>query len=746
MTRRPVSAILLAAGAALLAGGPAAAARAPVLTVRRGAVTLRTAAVRVTIDRRHYRMTIALPDGRRALSEVADPHVRPLSIGTQEDPFGSGLDRSTGPVLYAPLTFLVGTEKLNQYQGGVWGGDLRHGIRSGVVYSARRVLSVHRTAGGARLTLATDDPTGRRLDVRLRILPGGAVRVTAAPVPARGVAEVSDAFASSAAEGFFGFGGRHNAVDQHGQVLSSWVAEENLDGLNGRRTMYPNGNTAAYYPQPEFFSTRPYGFLLAQPELARFRLDAGTAQAWSVSATARHLDYIVAPGAAPKAIATLTRLSGRQPAPARWALGPMLDRLVKNAGETVADYEAQTQSDLREIDRTHLPLTAYRIEGWGFPGPANGITLHAEMTPARQAALIGALRRRHIHPLLYLRPWIVPGSAPSRDGLVARTASGAPYDTTTTTGGTIEMLDFTNPRAVRFWQAQVTRALNLGADGFMQDFGEEILFGMHFHDGQTGATMHNAYAVLYARATREAVTRYEHRHPGRHIFFFDRAGYSGLPGSAAYESANFPGDETTDFSHASGLASLTSDMLGRAVDGAYGFATDIGGYYDITTPATTRELFLRWAEWAALSPVFRLHGSGLHGTHTPWSYDAQTVRAYIGLSRLHERAAPLILRLWRAADATGMPITRPLWLADPGDPRARRQDQEWMLGPDVLVAPVVARGATSRTVFFPPGCWRTAGGRPRHGGRIVHGARSETVAAGLTTLPYFIRCGTHPLR
>ncbi len=135
--------------------------------------------------------------------------------------------------------------------------------------------------------------------------------------------------------------------------------------------------------------------------------------------------------------------------------------------------------------------------------------------------------------------------------------------------------------------------------------------------------MHNEYPVLYARATRQELTRYARSHPGpRRLFFFTRAGYSGLPGSAAYEGGNFPGDETTDFSHASGLASLTSDMLGRAVDGAYGYGTDIGGYYDLTTPPTTKELFLRWAEWAALSPVFRLHGSGLHGTHTPWSFDA----------------------------------------------------------------------------------------------------------------------------
>ena len=212
------------------------------------------------------------------------------------------------------------------------------------------------------------------------------------------------------------------------------------------------------------------------------------------------------------------------------------------------------------------------------------------------------------------------------------------------------------------------------------------------------------------------------------------------PGSAAYEPANFPGDETTDWTRSSGIASVVPDMLNRAVGGAFGFTTDIGGYFDVRIGPTTKELFLRWAELAALTPFFRLHGSLIAGVHTPWSYDAQTVRIYRALTRLHQRAEPLILRLWRAAVRTGVPPTRPLWLAAPADPRAAREDQEWMLGDDVLVAPVVRRGARSRTVVFPPGCWR-------HGetGSMVHGPASRSVAAPLGRLPWFVRCGTRPL-
>ena len=326
------------------------------------------------------------------------------------------------------------------------------------------------------------------------------------------------------------------------------------------------------------------------------------------------------------------------------------------------------------------------------------------------------------------------------NGWVATNADGDPYTYIGNFQNLTAQIDFTDPEAVEWWSGRVSDVLRLGADGFMQDFGEQVLSDMHFDNGETGATMHNRFPVLFHKITREVVDRFERNHPGRRIWFFTRSGYSGTPGSAAYEGGNFPGDENTDWSPSSGLRSQAPDMLNRAVGGAYGFGTDIGGYVDLVTPPTTKELFIRWAQWAALSPVMRLHGSIVAGTHTPWSYDAETVRIYKRLSRLHLRAAPLIMRLWREAAATGVPPTRPLWLAHPNDPDAANQDQQWLLGPDVLVAPVVREGATTRDVYFPRGCWRDP-----HTGRSYRGPLHATVEAPLTKLPYFTRCGTQPL-
>ena len=727
----------LLASVAIVAGLAAPAPSIAAVSVGDRSIVVSGSGAAAIIVRDPFRMEFVDAAGAGVLSEVANARSGPRLLRPTVDPRPPGVDRQSSGLLLAPLAFLVGRESFAQYPGLVWGGDLFSGLQFGVQYSARRVTDVRVMGAGVRLTVSTDDPSKRTLVVDV-VPAGGAIRVSVLPRPADGVAMMSDSFVSSSREAFYGFGGRHNALDQHGRALSSFVEEEDLPAP--RIGLFPGGLTAAYYPQAQFVSSDGYGFALEQTELSHFRLDSDRQGVWSVTVAAPALSYLVVPGAPARAIGLLTARSGRQPVPPRWALGPMFDREVKNFGDTPSVYQASVEQDIADIRRYRLPVSAYRIEGWGFPSADDdGFVIPTRVTPSFQAHAVMELRAIGIHPLAYLRPWIAPGSVPDQAGLTVRQANGQTYVMRSTLGAKIALLDFTNPAAVSFWQHELEKMFDLGFDGFMQDFGEQVLTSMHFADGETGITMHNRYLILYARATREAIDAYERSHPNRSLWFFNRAGYSGAPGSAAYEGANFPGDEVTGWDRAAGLASLAPDMLNRAIGGAYGYGTDIGGYYDYTTPPTTKELFLRWAEWAALSPIFRLHGSARAGVHTPWSYDQQTVASYRALSILHERAIPLIMSLWRQADATGIPPTRPLWLQFPGDPTAAAQQQEWTLGDNVLVAPVVTEGATSRHVYFPAGCWRAP-----QTGLVKRGPTTAIVPAPLTTLPYFFRCGTTP--
>ncbi|HET6829765.1 MAG TPA: TIM-barrel domain-containing protein [Solirubrobacterales bacterium] len=677
--------------------------------------------------------------GRAGASRAVPPTPR-SQFGTLDPP---------PPTLYAPLTFLVGWVAIEQFPTFQWNGNLDTVTEGGTEYGAVAVERARRTRAGLRLVVSTSDPSGRRLIVDLEAGPGpGTIALAARPDDPGGVAAMGDSFASPSDQAFRGFGGRHNSLDQAGSEFYNWTQQENLSspGLGGPtppgvpnpdRHLFPNGEHAAYYVQSSFISPGGYGFLLDRDELSDWRLASDRPDAWQVQAAAPRIDYVVAPGSSRSTIRRLTAISGRHMVPPRWAVGPALDRLVQFPEQPADEYADDVRADLRAMRANDVALDAYRIEGWQFlPRPF-------------LKRVIAKLRGRGIRPLLYFRSFVGEDEIGTDDpsafqeaidrGFVATHDNGEPYVFESNFSAPGAQIDFTDPAALRWWKGRVRDALRLGAEGFMQDFGEQVQVGMHFDDGSTGATMHNRLPILFHRATRQAVRSFERRHPGRRIYYFTRNGYSGTPGAARFEFANFPGDETTDWSRSAGIASLTTDMLNRGIGGAYGFTTDIGGFYDVPYGATSRELFIRWTEWAALSPMFRIHGSVAAGTHTPWSYGEPTLRTYKRLARLHERAEPLIMRLWRHAHATGIPIARPLWLQFPGDRRAAAEEQQWMLGPDVLVAPVVTEGSRSRRVYFPRGCWQSAHGRR------YRGPRTATVKAPLGRLPWFARCGTDPL-
>lgn len=268
----------------------------------------------------------------------------------------------------------------------------------------------------------------------------------------------------------------------------------------------------------------------------------------------------------------------------------------------------------------------------------------------------------------------------------------------------------------------------------MSDFGEPVVPDMHFADGETAASMHEEYPALYQRAVRRAVDTFEWAHPGRQICSYNRAGSTG---STRYEDGNFPRDETTDFSPASGLQAVIPDMLNRGLSGTYGYSTDIGGYEDLLTGRRPRDCSCAGPRWttcrrtsactARSSPAHMCPGLATRRPPPPTG-------RWLSCGNDSNQNSPIN----RArSTATGTPLARPVWLLDPSDPAAWAADREWTLGSDPLIAPVVTQGATGRAVFLPAGYWQ----RQDTSGRYA-GSRSVTVAAALTDLPYFARCGS----
>jgi sulfoquinovosidase len=633
----------------------------------------------------------------------------------------AGQPASIGGVLYAPLAASLGDEPELAYPVLPGAPDTNPASPTPPTrFPAADVIDATQdpATGAVTATLSTSDP-GRTITLVVKTEDDGAFDVQASSA---GASAMSAAFVSGADEAFHGLGGRRESTDLRGRQIRSWVLDYR----------YPDVSVSYYYVEPLVISSRGYGILLDQSPIASFRLASDAADAWRVAAAGPGLDLVISPLPAAGAIGALTAITGRHRLPPAWSTGPTISRAVQ-VGNTAAVYEQDIASDLDRIQADALPVTAYCFEGWAL------------LPSAFVASTIATLAARNLHAVLYVRSYVaedILGTQPPSwyeqaiaSGLVARTAGGQPYTLPgVAAGSTMAVLDFTNPATVAFWDTQVTAMLDTGADGFMEDFGEQVLSDMVFADGSTGATMHNRYPVLAHATTRAVVDAYMSAHPGREIYFFTRSGYTGRPGAAAYENATFPGDELSLFDPTAGLPSIIPDMLNRAVGGAWGFTTDIAGYADFDGQATP-ELYARWSEAAALTPFFRVHNGPIQGPLMPWSLDAATETTWTAMADLHQSMAPAFVAAWNEALQTGMPVVRPLWLADPASAATPHNDDEWLVGADILAAPVVQEGATSREVWLPTGCWQAHGqGAPITGGVAL------TVSAPVDELPWFQRC------
>ena len=638
---------------------------------------------------------------------------------------------------------------------------------------------MRREGAGVRLLVATTDPR-RELVVRIGPDRGAALRVRVTPTSTRGVTWMADSFASGSDEAFHGFGGRHWDTNQRGQKLYGWIEEENIGGpatlnatpllpgfveegtgrsladlgfgdpadltrsLPGRPRALPVPRRAAAAPTTSSTSSSPrarYGFLLNRDELA--------AGGWP--ATRQRVAGPVGVGGARlhrrgRAAAPRDGHDQRdhRPPPAAARVGAGADRLARRTRTRGRRRPRPTGRRSRptcaEIERRRPPLTGYAFEGWGLLNDDEYVR-----------SVIQRLNAMGIEGILYVRAFVADdplrtqspgdfergaargprGHEGRRDAVLLRSHRLARRRCSTSP----------SPPRGRGWRDRVRRTLDLGAGGFMQDFGEQMQ--------STGCASPTAAAAADAQPlpgalppgdARRSSTPTSARTRAAAIWFFTRAGYSGRPGSAAYERRNFPGDETIDWSAAIGLRSLAPDMLNRAVGGAFGYTTDIGGYVDCSPARRRRSCSRAGAEWAALTPYFRVHNSPVNGTRMPWSFDETTYGRWLALARAAPARGAAAVPAVGGGRRTGVPPTRPLWLAFPGDARAAAQDQQWMLGDDVLVAPVVSEGADGRGVYFPRGCWT----RPETGERFT-GPRSARCRAPLGQLPYFFRCGRTPL-
>jgi alpha-D-xyloside xylohydrolase len=505
-------------------------------------------------------------------------------------------------------------------------------------------------------------------------------------------------------EHIYGLGERFNRLDQRGLAFDLWVQ----NGASGTRT---------YKPVPFLISSYGYGIAIESGRRVSLRIGDGVdPDSLTISVPDNELSIVIFSGdTLVDILGNYTAWIGRPPVPPQWVFAPWKSRDWRGESETTVREDIERQSELG------IPCGVKLIDATWEPGYHSFTFDDGKYRDPH--GLIDEIRNAGMRLVLWISPWLVQGTewydAAASAGYMIQQPGGGPYPHRL--GNNPDWLgtciDFTNPDAVSWWQGKLRSLLEIGVSGFKTDFGEQIPEDAVFHNGRTGAELHNLYPVLYNEATWAVVSEFDGILLARSAW----AGSQQFPGVWA-------GDQSADFNPWSGLPSAIVAGLSAGMSGFPYWGSDVGGYFG----EPDEEVFIRWTQFAALSPIMEAHGLG---TREPWAMSERVVEIYRRFATLHNDLRPYTVTAAQKAAETGLPIMRAMPLLYPDHPEAHEQwvNYQYQFGDDLLVAPVYSWN-TTRNVWFPPGTWIDA-----EIGETFTGPAVQQVPSPLEKLPLFVR-------
>ncbi len=445
------------------------------------------------------------------------------------------------------------------------------------------------------------------------------------------------------------------------------------------------------------------------------------------------LDYYIFPG---PEIGDVTRrflaLTGRATLPPRWSLGFAQTAM---AIADAKDAQAQMEGFIAKCATDDIPLSAFHFgSGYTMIGPRRYVFHWNREKYPDPPALMRRFHDAGIHLVANIKPCLLDDhprfAEAAQSGAFIQGTGGTPalaqfWD------GEGAHIDFTAPEGIDWWQRGVREALlEMGIDVAWNDNNEYRIEDENATSAGFGTPMPLAltrplHPLLMTRASREAQQAHA---PGRRAFSVTRAGCPGIQRYAqTWSGDNLTGWESLRWNLRTGLQMALSGMVNTG--------HDVGGFGG---PIPEAELLVRWAQAGLLHPRFIMNSWKPDGVFTtPWLHPEVTplIRSAI---RLRYRLIPYLYSLIHASVASGAPVLQPLFVAYPQDPAAWDENQEMMLGPSLLAAPVTAPGERSRWAYLPSGpeCWFDF----HSGERLAPGARTQ-LAAPLERLPLVLPAG-----
>ncbi|MFF3379742.1 alpha-xylosidase [Streptomyces sp. NPDC002680] len=504
----------------------------------------------------------------------------------------------------------------------------------------------------------------------------------------------------------YGLGERFGPLVKNGQVVDMW----NADGGTATEQAYKN--------VPFYLTDAGYGVFVDHPGRVSFEVGSEAVSRVQFSAETQQLTYYVIHGPTPKDILRkYTALTGRPSLPPPWSFGLWL-----STSFTTSYDEETVTSFIEGMRERELPLSVFHFDCfWMREFNWCDFQWDPRVFPDPEG-MLQRLKSKGLHISVWINPYIAQRSPLFAEGKalghLLRRPDGSVWQWDLWQPG-MALVDFTSPAARDWYAAKLEALLAQGVDCFKTDFGERVPLDVEFADGSDPERMHNYYTYLYNRTVFDVLRK--HRGEGEAVVFAR---------SATAGSQQFPvhwgGDCEATYE------SMAESLRGGLSLGLSGFgywSHDIGGFEGTPSPA----LFKRWVAFGLLSSHSRLHGSSSY--RVPWLFDEEAVDVLRLFTRLKLRLMPYLYEAARTASAEGVPMMRAMVLEFPDDPGCAHLERQFMLGPDLLVAPVFSdEGDVS--YYVPEGEWT-------HflTGRTVTGPRWVKERHGFDSVPLLVRPG-----
>lgn len=445
-------------------------------------------------------------------------------------------------------------------------------------------------------------------------------------------------------------------------------------------------------------------------------------------ADAGNLDYyFIAGEKMTDVVSGYTYLTGTTPMPQLWTLGYHQSRWGYDSADCIRKIgkkfrELQIPCDTLHFDIDYMD--GYRVFTWN------------EADYGKEGDFIAEIGKEGFKAVCIIDPGVKldENYYMYQEGIAndyfAKTPEGETYVNAVWPGDSVYP-DFGKKEVRNWWSKKHQYLVDMGVRGTWNDMNEpasfhgELPLDVVFTDEErvsNHAAMHNVYGHNMSKATYEGLKEADKRRP----FVITRACYAG---SQKYTTV-WTGDNQSLWSH---LQMAIPQLCNLGLSGFAFAGTDVGGFGADCTP----ELLSRWVQVGAFSPLFRNHSSNGSIYQEPWQFGKETTDINRKFIELRYRLLPYFYDLFYECEKTGLPIIRPLVLHYENDENTWNLNDEFLVGENMLVAPVVTPGTTKRMVYLPEGTWYDFETKEKYAGQQYY-----LVDAPIDTCPVFVKEGS----